>query len=276
MTKLVTVDVSDLMAEVTRQLPSRADMMEIKRTVGTSALKFWRDQADKHLKGTSREYVQGLSYKEKGTRAFITLSGQLPNMVENGFPGGDMRDWLLKGPNAKMGKNGMYNTIPFRHGTPGTGGRNVGPPMPRAVYNAAKKLEEPTRSTAKKLTQQGGQPVIYGHRLSPDMKNATRRLKEILTTKKKPWHTTGIHSGMIREEKTYKNDTQNQYTTFRRISRNRRSGKDPESGQMRDSWMHPGIKPRHYAMKTRDHIAKIMPGVLRLAMEGPAPGGGKR
>ena len=50
----------------------------------------------------------------------LTLEGTVPNMVEQGWTGGDLRQWLLHGPNAKQGKNGPYNVIPFGHGTPGT------------------------------------------------------------------------------------------------------------------------------------------------------------
>ena len=272
---LVKVDVSDILANVTRQLPTKSDLVEIRRGLGMSALKFWRDQAQKNLKSSSRDYVQALSYREQGSRVFIILDGQVPNMIENGFPGGDMRDWMLKGPNAKMGKNGMYNTIPFRHGTPGSSGRNVGPPMPKIVHNVARKLEQPTQSQASKLKQQGGQPVLYGQRLHPDNHRAGAQIKQILETKKKPWHTTSVYTGMQREQKTYEGATQNQYMSFRRISRNRRSGKDPDTGQNRDSWMHPGIKPRNYARATQKHIEKIMPAVIRLALEGPKRGGGQ-
>lgn len=264
MSKLIKMDVTDIMANVTRQLPTRSDMQEVRRNIGTSALKYWKDQAQQKLKSTSRDYAQGLSYREQGSRVFVILSGQLPNMIENGFPGGDMRTWMLKGPNAKMGKNGMYNTVAFRHGTPGTTGRNVGPVMPRIVHNAAKKLQEPTLSQAKKLTQQGGQPVLYGTRLHPQMRKASKQLREILTTKKKPWHTTSIYTGMIREEKTYESGTQPQYTTFRRISQH---SPHPES------WIHPGIKPRHFAKATREHMHRMIPGMIRAALEGPGRGG---
>lgn len=273
---MIKVDISDLLANVARMAPSRMDMVEVRRNIGLSALKFWRDQAQQNLKSSSRDYVQALSYREQGSRVFVILSGVVPNLIENGFAGGDMRDWLLKGPNAKMGKNGMYNTIPFRHGTPGSTGRNVGAPMPKAVYQAARKLNQPTKSQAKKLMEQGGQPVLYGQRLSPNNRRAGSQIHTILTTLKKPWHTASIYTGMVKETKTYEGATQSQYMTFRRISRNRRSGKDPETGKMRDSWMHPGIKPRHYARKTQEHIEKLAPAVLRLAMEGPQQGGGNR
>jgi len=279
---IIKVDVTDIIANVTRNLPSRKDIDEVRRNVAYSALAFWKKQAQEGLKSSARDYVQALSYREQGSRSIITLSGQVPNLIEQGFPGGDMRDWMLKGPNAKMGKNGMYNTVPFRHGTPSSGGRNVGPPMPRAIYNAVLKLK--TSKSRPDLKNGWVEPpksrnaptVLYGQRLSPDMEKVTKRAKELLTTKKKPWHTASIYLGMQREEKTYEGDTQHKYTSFRRISRNRNSAKDPETGEKRDNWMHPGIKPRHYADKTRVHVEKMLPDAIRMAMMGPTRNTNKR
>ena len=61
------------------------------------------------------------------TVASITLIDWLPNAIEKGWSGMDLKPALLDGRNAKdMKGGGRYNIVPFRHGSPGTSGRNFG------------------------------------------------------------------------------------------------------------------------------------------------------
>ena len=139
---------------------------------------------------TSRDYVGGLQYRADDERAFIVLEGRVPNMVENGWSGGDMRQWLLSGKNVKMGKNGPYNTVPFNHGTPGTGGRNVGKPMPKSIYEAARQLG-PTLSRPGGPSGPGA--TQWGDRLHPG-RPMKQQAVDILNSKDKPWHSTSIYT----------------------------------------------------------------------------------
>lgn len=258
---LIKVDVTDLIANVTRAMPAVKDMAEIRRTIAANALNFWRNQAKKKLKATSLEYQQALSMQEHGERTFLVLTGLLPNLVENGFAGGDMRDWMLRSPKAKMGKNGMYLNIPFQHGTPGSTGRYVGAVMPPAIYKEVLKLEKATRSrpslSTPRLMKAGGDTVLFGNRLKPGP-GVSAKANKILTTLKKPHHTTSIYTGMTKAKKEYvKADQTSGYTTFRRISR----GGDPAS------WIHKGIKPpRLFAKATQKYIEEIAPVAIREAM----------
>lgn len=263
----VKINMTDFMATVTHGLPRVVDISRFQAELGAKAMAHWKKLAQEKLRSSSRDYAQALSMREEGQRTYIELVGMVPNMIENGWRGGDLRDWLLKGPNAKMGKNGMYNTVPFRHGTPGTGGRNVGTPMPNPIYKAAKGLQV-TRSKPTILQKQGGWidvrstkgkgTVLYGQRLEPTMRGVSRQVKNMLQTKKKDWHTTSTWTGMIREEKTYENATQHRYTTFRRISRVK---KHPQS------WMHPGIKPRHFAREVQKELERVGPYLFQQILE---------
>jgi hypothetical protein len=261
---LIKIDVTDIIANVTRALPAVSDLAEVRRTVAASALDFWSRQAKEKLKSTSQEYQQALSLQEHGESTWLVLTGVLPNLVENGFSGGNMRDWMLRSPKAKMGKNGMYLTIPFQHGSPGSSGRYVGAPMPTAIHKEALKLQRATQSrpnlTGKPLTKTGGRTVLFGTRLKADMRGMSAQANKILKTLKKPHHTTSIYTGMTRARKTYAKATQTSgYTTFRRIS----AGGDPAS------WLHKGIKPaRHFAKDTQRHIEENLPFALREAMGG--------
>lgn len=243
---MVKIDVSQVVRAMVKSLPKSGDKKAIVKQLAAVAMYQWKRLAQETLRSSAREYVAGLQQVLEGTKAKIILGGLIPNMIENGWPGGDMRQWLLQGPNVKQGKNGPYNTVPFRHGAPGTSGKNVGPQMPMDIHRGAKLLA-PTR------TGLSGPGTIYGERLGPDSRGLTHKGRDILLTKERLRHATSIYSGMIRQEKEYAKATQSQYTTFRRISKVSRGPKH---------WFHPGIKPRRFAVQVQAHIAEVAKGIV--------------
>jgi hypothetical protein len=260
---LIKIDLADVVANMARGLPRLSDTRRLQMELGASAMQHWKQLAKTKLLSSSASYTAALSHRSTESREYIVLTGVLPNMIEGGFKGGDMRDWMLKGAKSKMGKNGRYLTIPFRHGSKGTGGRNVGAEMPTPIYNAAKKLDG-TKSKAKRLTGEGGKSTLHGKRLEPHGRGVSKQVTKMLNTKAKDWHTTSIYTGMQRTEKQYESANQTGgYTTFRRISTNTRSGIDPKTGQMRKSWHHPGIKAVNFAPKVRERVEQLAPIVLR-------------
>lgn len=255
--RLISVDLSPLAVAVGAALPHKADLQRVMRGVASAARQEWIRLAKMELKTTSRDYVQGIQEpEEKGGRVSIALVGVLPNMIENGWEGGDMRTTLLgPGSKAKTAKDGSrYNTVPFRHGAPGSSGRNTGKPMPRPIHSVAKHLA-PTLSRPGGISKVGGRHVAYGERLHAGM-SMSKQARKILTRKERPHHHSPIHKGMIREEKTYEGATQSQYTTFRRIS----------SRVMR-GWIHPGITPRRIGDKVRRFVGKVQSDLVKKATE---------
>ncbi len=263
----IRVDISAIAKAVMARLPTRDDQNRMVQGLGAAAMAHWKRQAQQGLRSSSREYVQALT-SETGDRKFtITLEGVLPNMIEQGFTGGDMRQWMFNGGKAKQGKNGKYLSIPFQHGSPGTGGRNVGTPMPTTIHAAAKKLEATVSRPARAA---GGKPTVqYGGRLTQHSAHLDAHARKLLTTKMKPHHHSSIYKGMIRSEKTYKKATQTSgYTTFRTISENVIRGGTDEKGQATEHWYHPGIRAHHYAQKTQKHIRLIARTMLETSTTG--------
>lgn len=252
----VRVNMTQLFQSMSAAL-SPTQAREVARAVlpglSSAALQYWKKLAQTELRSSSRDYVAGVQLIEKDEETHeIVLTGMLPNMVENGWPGGDMRTWMLRSPKAKTAKDGSkYMSIPFRHGTPGTGGRNVGNEMPAAIHKSAKKLSAT-------LTSPHSGRTLWGERLSLGTARS-KEARDILQTKKSPWHTTSIFTGMIRNEKTYDSATQSSYFTFRTISTKSR---DPRS------WMHPGIAPKHFAERTTQHLETIVAGVVAQVVGG--------
>jgi hypothetical protein len=226
---------------------------------------------------TSGEYVMGIQMLRyplttvkimKGGYikvAEITLTGELPNSLESGMGGYDMKPGLLKGRNAKDSKSaggGRYNTVPFRHGTAKSTG-HAGPPMGSAMAKAgmsrseAEMLGKRINKAAKKLeastTHATQNKTMWGQRLA-------RRTGGV--SKLKPHHKTDIYAGMVRMTKTYKKKTQSKYMTFRRVSTN-----SPGA-----SWMHPGFTGKLFfpkaAKRAQHHARLIFSGAVRGLAKG--------
>lgn len=187
--------------------------------------------------------------------ASIDLVGWLPNKMEEGWEGGDMKPWLLAGRNARMTKQGPVNVVPFRHGAPGATGNNF-PPMGsqfndrmgteeaarlgKRVYAKAKRLAATTSDPSTGRTQWGG------------------RLPAGNAPVLRPHHRTDIYAGMVRQRKTYEKATQSQYKTFRAVSKN----SDPRA------WIHPGIEGQHIMRDAAGALDRIAGRLLGAVAKG--------
>lgn len=74
-------------------------------------------------------------------------------MIEQGTQGFDMKPLMLTGPKARMGENGPYTIIPFRHATPKTQASSgiFSSRMPQEIYNRAKRQQYGQSMTEKTL-----------------------------------------------------------------------------------------------------------------------------
>jgi hypothetical protein len=223
--------------------------VSIATAVADMARAEWIRLAQSDLTSTQQDYIAGIGPpQQRGGFIEITLGGKLPNMIEGGFAGGDMRKTHLSGPSVKTSKEGhKYMSVPFRHATSGTRGF-AGRVMPRGVYQAAKKL----RGT---LTGPDGRVTLWGE-----------RLKSGLAAKLQPHHETDIYASMIRAQKTYEATSQSSYHTFRTISDNPGTrkfitpaggvhrGAEPPQGSREAGWIHPGIDARHFAPRVKSFV----------------------
>ena len=230
-----------------------------------AARNHWIGLAQKHLNTSLNDYVQGIQEVvfAPGT-ATITLLGELPNLIEHGMDEMDMRDTLL-GPNvpeASPGQKGkrrakdghFYRSIPFRHGTPGTGGsvgRAMGDPY-RGVVAGARKLGRAVYAQAKKLkaTRTVGGRMVPGGRLSAG-----------LMPKLREHHKTDIYAGMVKLKKVYKSSDQSQYATFRTISEAVQTG-----------WIRPATGPRDFAERTAKFVERLAPKAFEAYITGASEG----
>lgn len=235
--------------------------------------------AQEGLTSTYDDYIQGVQEpkyhfpsgripESGGVVASIALVGMVPNMIESGWEGGDMKPALLAGRNAKQGKEGPYNVVPFRHGTPGTTGRAASPMG--SQYGGGTETHF-VAGRVGKLTEKAARNLGRGiHRAAKALEATTThpdggtrwgaRLPAGMAPLMRAHHKTDIYAGMVRQEKTYAKATQSQYTTFRAVSQK----SDPAS------WIHPGLEPRDFFKQAAGQIDKIVPRLLKSASKGMA------
>lgn len=219
------------------------------------------------LKGTgSTTYRRGIDVGLQYPH-MTPLQGRVVNLapdarrIEDGYPARDMKPALLSGPQVRMGKNGPYNIVPFRWGTPreewheaGTGDQRA---TLRSMPASIAQIVSGPDFTSSRRTDIRRTPAVFppaehlpahvkarksfavrrsyewGDRLAADQ--LPEGLREPL-----PGHAAPLFAGMVRMEageKTRKRHSH--YMTFRAVS----TRSDPSS------WWHPGQRPRPFSKR---------------------------
>lgn len=205
-------------------------MREVKQNIGLRKL-----YADNIVTGKQLTNGQGFSQS-------IVAIKQIAEQLEHGTGPWDMKPMLLNGPKARVGKNGKYNIIPFRHGTDDSYSPNSNfKPMSKDIYAKAREL---------KASVKQGNGMKWGGRLpaqGPAGQNKTSGYQ----------HKNNIHEGMVRIEKTYKAATQSKYMTFRIVSEKSDPG----------SWIHPGYKAHNIAKSVSEFCKPSVEQMIGAAAE---------
>lgn len=203
---------------------------------------------------------------------YTTKSGLgVTNLLEAGHGPIDLKPGLLRGPKSRQGKNGRYNIVAFRHGTPGTSSQNN--PMPMSVYktfssdvkriDAQKKAgATPNRGTSyttKSSSQPGGSSHVWGHKY--DTGSTIGKEKKTITDKGKKLgeytHKSGRFAGMVRLQQSTSRSKRGGYMTFRIVS----AGSDPMS------WIVPEQEPWPVRKAVTDFMKPFAEGILKEALE---------
>lgn len=267
------INMAHLIGTVMDVLPKKADVETMVQHMASIAHAKWSGLAQSKLSTSKTDYVAGIQPAvELRSGSFygfrISLEGDVPNMVEHGWPAHDLRGTVI--PTAKTkhsGPMGDYVHVPYRHGTAGSQVGNVGHTMPAAIHRAAKFLAPFSARHMKEPDDQ--------HRLRPDAlpKGLSRRTQEMarqhLTTKAKPWHSTSLYTDMVRHAQAAKNQSgqQSRYMTWRTISTNPETMTDP------NKWMHPGIQARNIAPQVQDYITQQLSNMLTQTLLGSTKSG---
>lgn len=210
-------------------------------TVTSAFAKHWDDVASISLGSTRDQYRRAIQVDSRGRFvgvAYLNPTSWIANAVEMGQPAFDMKPGFLNSPNAKMGKSGLYITIPFRFATPdaiGESGVFAGV-MPSDIHQAIQKREKATplgESTALQMGDIGSQYHI------PKSNAYRNQLKAIGFDKmKQGTEVTSIYAGLKR------NALGSGYVNFRRVSVNSPA----------EAFLHPGIEAKALADKAMQRL----------------------
>lgn len=241
--KPITIDLSGLSQQF-GLAASQIDMLteQCVQTVAAAIYANWEALAKQRLQSTLPEYLNHLILVDKGRFAKqIVLTGELPNMLEQGASAFDMKEGFKKSQKVKytipvytkkgkqVYKGGdWYLTVPFRIGTPGTLGQaGFTGQMPQEVYDVVRKRAAGKGLTASEI------PEPYNVPKSRDA--IVNEAGNVLYGEYQ--HRSSIYEGLSKRTAQYGKTTQNTYGTFRRAGAN----SDPLS------WIHKGLAARHLA-----------------------------
>jgi hypothetical protein len=196
----------------------------------------WAQIAKNELKSTRNEYLMSLEPQDEGPlAASVVLTGQLPNMIENGATAFDMQEGFKNSGKVKFTKSGAwYLTIPFRHATPGALAENEAftSVMSDELYRLVRKM---------RVVNEANLPDEYQHTdVRPEITDNSGNVVYEAYKHKGP-----KMAGLTQYKKWYQSATQSQYMTFRRVSEN--------SDDL--AWKHPGMSAKHFgdrALKEMD------------------------
>lgn len=193
------------------------------------------------------------------------------SLLEAGHGPIDLKPGLLRGPKSRQGKNGRYNIVAFRHGTPGTSSQNN--PMPMSVYKQftqdvkridAQKKAGATSSTGTSYTTKssqkpGARTYQWGHKY--DRKSAIGQEHKTITKKGKTigqyQQKSGRYAGMVRLQQSTSRSKRGGYMTFRVVS----AASDPMS------WIVPEQEPWPVRQAVTDVMKPFAEGILKEALE---------
>lgn len=201
---------------------------------------------------------------------YTTKSGRgVTDLLEAGHGLIDLKPGLLNGVKSRMGKNGRYNIVSFRHGSP----NSENSPMPLSVYksftNEVKKMDALKKAGA---ATRGGTSITTQHSVTPtsrayswgakyDIKSEYGKRSKIVMKKDKRvgtyTHKTGKYAGMVRLQQSTTKSNRGGYFTFRIVS----AASDPMS------WMLPEQEPWPIRQSVVDFMRPFAEGILKEAME---------
>ena len=244
----VRIDISDVATEFALSKSEAENMVDsaVKRVTMRFA-ENWRAQAGLELKGSKNTYRNSILIVDEGRfKGVVVLSNTIspvPNMIEQGVSGFDMKNGFSQSAKVKYSKSGSwYLTVPFRWATPGALGESevFTSRLPDEIYDIAR-----TKSSSKTQLNErvGSHSQVKFSEIPEDLRPNQRRSEFSDLASKKTFeayqHVSNIYEGIQRNQQTYEKATQGQYVSFRRASQN----SDPMS------WIHTGIRARRLAEK---------------------------
>ena len=293
-----TVTVGDILPEFLK-LKKNVDMTQafphtlaaIKELAASYAAQWRRFTMGEPMPGTPRRiwsrgpYTQSIQVEDIGPSTAAAVSvGPWTRWFEEGHGEIDLKPGMLKGPKARLSKDGTpYNIIAFRHGTGGLPSNN---PMPINVYNIMKyETNKADQAYKAGRSQTPGVSKITGVSPTPNIQRASGAMDvgriyqwgyrlpaqfggpaETKDTSKGQYQwKTGKYTSMVRMQANTSKAKSSTYITFRTVSIH----SDPAS------WIVPALEALPIRQIVMDYMKDYTTEMLKDGLEKDLQGGGR-
>lgn len=199
------------------------------------------------LKSIRGEYARSIHKAGVGLSGVVYSDSPYAVSIEEGSEAKDLKKIIPFGPRSRMGKNGPYSIVPFRHGVPGS----LSAPMPEAVYSqvlAKIRSGEIRKSTVRK-----------------EVSLESNARGELVQRRQYNWGTRmrvpqfPNLEGMVVFNVSAGNQSRGEYVTFRVVSANAPKQSKAQKGWA-NSWLVPSRQGLHITKyvvaNTKDVIAE--------------------
>lgn len=206
----------------------------------------WGREAKQSLGSTRNEYINAIQIDTRGRFtgvAYLNPAAWLPNALEVGASGYDMKQGLLASAKVKVGKSGPYITIPFRFSGSGSIGES-------SVFSGITPPE--IERAVGKSSSKGGlgiSEIPSKYQMPKAAAFNTGVMKSVSFEKRVDLQTKSIYEGM-------KKSASGGYINFRRVSLRSAA----------HSFQHPGFEPRDFAYKALPKLD--IEGLLTASIDG--------
>jgi hypothetical protein len=197
------------------------------------------------LKSIRGEYAKSIRKSSQGLVGVIYSDSPYAASIEDGVEAKDLKKIIPFGPRARMGKNGPYTIVPFRHGVPGS----LSAPMPSAVY----------AQILTKIRQGEIKRSMVKKRMLPGMNAAG----EVVLSHTYKWgsrlHTPDFPNleGMVVFNVSTGNQSRGEYVTFRVISANA-----PKQSKSQKGWANSWMVPARQGMHLTRYVVANTQGII--------------
>ncbi len=205
-----------------------------------------RELASEELKTTRQTYLDALSLEEVADGIWVVNLDKDAVWIEEGTPERSGYDFLLNGPNAKVGKDGhKYNIIPFEHSKP----RGQNTPKAQAIVDGLKRELKKQNIPFKKIEVDGnGSPLIGRiHKLNLFSEKPSANAKH-----------PALHGVTIYQRKSATGKVQRDIMTFRIIS-----SKTKGDGR----WQYPEKEGKEFLDRAMDYVMQNFESIFAESLE---------
>jgi len=209
-------------------------------------------------------YARSIKSRSENLRGAVWTDSPYASSIEDGTEAKDLKKIIPLGPKARMGKNGPYSIVPFRHGTP----KSLNAPMPQQVYALIQRMiKEKEASKRFRKSAVTGKVVVPSPRGGTVQRNQYRwgsRYKSQVGKGKNP-EFPNLEGMVVFDVSSGERETRGQYVTFRIITLNRpkqsKSLKD-----WNDSWVVPAKQGYHLTKYVVQNTRSVVEQIMRAGV----------